>query len=303
MKVLIVFLLFLFFPCFFVLAQQIDINTATLTQLDEITHIGPKTAQKIIDGRPYSSVSDLSRVKGIGNGKYLQDIISQGFACVNCQTTTPTSAPLSTPTPSPSPSPVLKITDNIFITEIMPSPEGPDEQNEWIKLFNPNNYDVNLSGWKLRDIEGTKKTYLLKQTIKANSELVLKRPETGILLNNDKDGLELLRPDGSISDSMKYEKAQIGQSYIKTKDGWKWTEETLLRSAKSGTTEGQAKVKETSSFLNLNSQSAEIKEKIPAANPNFKTYLIAFILAIFSATAIILLKINLKKMDKNQFFS
>ena len=130
-------LLFLALPVF-VLAEQIDINSASLSQLDEIVHVGPKTAQKIIDGRPYSSVSDLSRVKGIGDGKYLQDIINQGWACVNCTTeiaqTQPVIQPIIQPATASEPAlaPAITYPSGIFINEILPNPEGPDGTEEWI---------------------------------------------------------------------------------------------------------------------------------------------------------------------------
>ncbi|MDO8551893.1 MAG: ComEA family DNA-binding protein [bacterium] len=38
---------------------QVNINTATESQLDKLSGIGPVTAQKIINGRPYQSVEDL----------------------------------------------------------------------------------------------------------------------------------------------------------------------------------------------------------------------------------------------------
>ncbi len=44
-----------------------SINNATLEQLDELTGIGPSTAQKIIDGRPYQTIDDLLNVSGIGD--------------------------------------------------------------------------------------------------------------------------------------------------------------------------------------------------------------------------------------------
>lgn len=44
----------------------IDVNTATAEELDRIKGIGPKTAEKIIAGRPYRTLDDLLRVKGIG---------------------------------------------------------------------------------------------------------------------------------------------------------------------------------------------------------------------------------------------
>jgi competence protein ComEA len=44
----------------------VNINTATLEELDTLPGVGPKTAQLIADGRPYATVDDLLRVKGIG---------------------------------------------------------------------------------------------------------------------------------------------------------------------------------------------------------------------------------------------
>ena len=47
-----------------------------------IVHIGPARAAQIVSLRPFSSVDDLIRVKGIGPQR-LADIKAQGIACVN----------------------------------------------------------------------------------------------------------------------------------------------------------------------------------------------------------------------------
>ena len=48
----------------------VDINTATLAELDTLPGVGPSTAQRIIDGRPYGTIEDLMRVKGIGQATF-----------------------------------------------------------------------------------------------------------------------------------------------------------------------------------------------------------------------------------------
>ena len=57
-------------------ALAVDVNQASLDQLQTVRGIGPKTAQTILDersrGGPYASFDDLSeRVKGIGEKKAL----------------------------------------------------------------------------------------------------------------------------------------------------------------------------------------------------------------------------------------
>ncbi len=46
--------------------EPIDLNTATAEALETLPGVGPKTAELIIEGRPYNTVEDLVRVKGIG---------------------------------------------------------------------------------------------------------------------------------------------------------------------------------------------------------------------------------------------
>ena len=60
----------------------VDLNTATIEQLDALPGIGPATAQKIVADRtengPFRSVDDLLRVTGIGAKKLdaLKDLVT-----------------------------------------------------------------------------------------------------------------------------------------------------------------------------------------------------------------------------------
>ena len=60
---------------------QINVNQAAQDDLKEIIHIGPLRAAQMVGLRPFASVEDLARIKGIGPSR-LADIIEQGLACV-----------------------------------------------------------------------------------------------------------------------------------------------------------------------------------------------------------------------------
>lgn len=50
--------------------RLVNLNTATLQELEALPEIGPVKARAIIDARPFSSVEDVMRVKGIKEGTY-----------------------------------------------------------------------------------------------------------------------------------------------------------------------------------------------------------------------------------------
>ena len=59
--------------------EKIDINTASLEDLVKIIHIGKVRALDLISLRPFSSLDDLIRIKGIGESR-IEDIKKQGWA-------------------------------------------------------------------------------------------------------------------------------------------------------------------------------------------------------------------------------
>lgn len=58
--------------------SQININTASESELDKLPGIGPVTAQKIIASRPYSSTEELLSKKVVSSSVYekIKDLIS-----------------------------------------------------------------------------------------------------------------------------------------------------------------------------------------------------------------------------------
>ena len=48
------------------LGQKLDVDTATAAELEALPGIGPSLAARIVEARPFTSVDDLQRVRGIG---------------------------------------------------------------------------------------------------------------------------------------------------------------------------------------------------------------------------------------------
>lgn len=54
----------------FIGSQLVDVNKAGLISLQQLPGVEPVIAQRIIDERPFNSVRDLIRVKGIGPSRF-----------------------------------------------------------------------------------------------------------------------------------------------------------------------------------------------------------------------------------------
>ncbi|MFH0854856.1 MAG: lamin tail domain-containing protein [bacterium] len=102
--------------------------------------------------------------------------------------------------------------EDIEIAEIMPNPEGNDN-GEWIKLYNNEDYAVNLGGWVLDDEEGGSDSYYIPSdvVIGARSFFALEKDKTGIALNNDSDEARLFDPNGELKSKIEYDKAAEGE--------------------------------------------------------------------------------------------
>ena len=193
----------------------------------------------------------------------------------------------------------------IFISEILPSPEGADEEDEWIEIVNENDFEVVLFNWQIADVAGSAKAYTFPQEtlIKPKGFLVLSRPLTKITLNNDADGLKIFQPDKKISDAMLYEKAPRGQSYNRTVSGWRWSDSLTPGRANiiSAPQSAQLESKEKSEIESQETEKFKAESGLAAVGKNIsKTSgsLFIFLIALFAAICFGIIILILKKRMK-----
>ncbi|MCS6844843.1 MAG: lamin tail domain-containing protein, partial [Caldilineales bacterium] len=131
----------------------------------------------------------------------------------------------------------------ISLNEFMPDP-GSDwdgdgtanAQDEYIELYNANDFPVDLGGWKLDDVDDSaQRTFFMPEgspvfTIPAGTVIaprgfvVFYRSQTRIALNNEGDWVRLLRPDGTVVEAVEYPGSRKDQAHSKTVDGGtQWT--------------------------------------------------------------------------------
>lgn len=51
---------------------KVNLNTASQAELESLPRVGPAMSERIIEGRPYRSLEDLDKVKGVGPKLLLQ---------------------------------------------------------------------------------------------------------------------------------------------------------------------------------------------------------------------------------------
>jgi hypothetical protein len=82
---------------------KVDINSASEKQLDALPGVGPATAKKIIAGRPYSSVSDLSKA-GVSAAtiKKIEPLVTAGGGTAAASARAKTKTTATAPSPAPA---------------------------------------------------------------------------------------------------------------------------------------------------------------------------------------------------------
>ena len=100
---------------------------------------------------------------------------------------------------------------NLFISEIYPTP--CENESEWIELFNPDESDINLIDWYLKD--NTSKHFFSGEiSIKSKEYLVIQDEELAINLNNSGETIYLINPDDEVVSEFEYISTICGISNI-----------------------------------------------------------------------------------------
>ena len=112
----------------------------------------------------------------------------------------------------------------IIISELLPNPEGADQEGEWIELFNAGDKRVNLRGWQIDDAEGGSRpfTFLEDIWLEAGAYYLLDREETGLALNNSGDMVRIINNE-TVVDAVTYSNVKEGAVYALDNSAWSWS--------------------------------------------------------------------------------
>lgn len=118
---------------------------------------------------------------------------------------------------SPSPSSTSSPTPSIVINEFMPR---PDQEDEWVELYNPTDQTISLVGWALDEGDQNPKTLDHLGSILPNSFVVYEHTSAN-WLDNAGETLELLllNPSSQVVDSYTYTSTTEGVSIGRETDG------------------------------------------------------------------------------------
>jgi competence ComEA-like helix-hairpin-helix protein len=113
-----------------------------------------------------------------------------------------------------------------LINEFLPNPEGSDD-GEFIELFNPNGFGINLNGLHIDDKEGGSRVYQISDGVilEPFGYFVFEREDTDIALNNTDDSVRLLDENKNVLAQVDYFDVVEGASFARAFGGeWFWTE-------------------------------------------------------------------------------
>lgn len=175
-------------------------------------------------GSPGNSVSFGRLPDGTGNWTTFSNpsrdkLNGENTSCLLSVIPTPISTPISTPiqTPTVTPSPTPNDYSNLFISEYFPY---PDSGNEWVEVYNSNDFNVSLDGWSIDDIaDDGSAPVVISGVVNTKSYKVFYLSTA--FLNNGGDDVRLLDGNKTEKDKTSFESSTKGKSWSKdTNNNW-----------------------------------------------------------------------------------
>jgi len=116
----------------------------------------------------------------------------------------------------------------LIISELLVDPASPttDSEDEFIELFNPNDFDVDISGYQLQSGSNYQYVYQIPaQLLGAGHYVAFLAIDTRLALANNGSNVRLVDPAGQVvGEIVNYPRAKTGQSWSRTGNGsWQWT--------------------------------------------------------------------------------
>lgn len=111
----------------------------------------------------------------------------------------------------------------LILSEIFPNPAGRDDGQEWVEIYNPNDFPVNTKNYILDDYTngGSSPMKLKEVEILPKSYYLVHDPSVN--LNNSNEEIQLLDPSGTLLDKIFFSEGFEGQSFARMKNQWLWT--------------------------------------------------------------------------------
>ncbi len=232
-------------------------STAGMVQLTKLTQAGPgglvtaqvldsvawsKTTAAGAQTLPAASTDFLQRTwtagaeKVTGGGAW-QAVHPDATEQCDLQTvfstsSTPAAGTLSTAAPVVRAAPVVSaVNENTGlispkITELLPNPKTPqtDDADEFIELYNPNDREFSLKGYRLEAGMTYSRGYTFTEgALLPKSYTVFKIIDTNIQLSNTEGQVRLIDASGEVLEEIPaYEDAPEGSSWAFVGDAWQW---------------------------------------------------------------------------------
>jgi hypothetical protein len=115
----------------------------------------------------------------------------------------------------------------VTLSEVFPDPDSPqkDADDEFVEIYNPNSFTVNLEGYKIKTGSSLKTNETLEGiTIRPKSYVAVFNRDANLSLTNAGGRVLLLDPnDKELSRTDAWSKAEVGQSWALVGGKWQWT--------------------------------------------------------------------------------